>query len=484
MHEQQRPQPAATQNTQNRLWHQLCSLMAMMVASYIVMFSSTATAQEYDPDAAAANCRQFTQSVRNLRELADRQDVLTAVKMCIDLGIDPPLKARRDYGRTSATGVAMAQIPGRTCPPFSTCLYGARVNESAVDPIRYNAGSGGTINAYDGLGGGAGAFYARNNTGAGGGGGGSGEGTGYGNGVGIGGGRIGSGDSIFNGDGRGGVPTDGSGGTNGGGGAGGGGTGGGGTGGGGTGGGGTGGGGTGGGGTGGGGTGGGGTGGGGTGGGGTGGGGTGGGGTGGGGTGGGGTGGGIGGLPIDNVYDAPQFAGHIPPEIPEHLVDGATVYFYGNDIAVTPPMNSLIYPINGQNYYADGGPEIIQEGHIMTPPAQNGEVMKQTPITVNQQVLFNFDDGGIMILPNGYVGVIGGIEVRGGDLILLYHSEDVLIPTGTKLYPLPMGSHPQGEHINDPEWEPYNGPPIIYPPNALVFNDPAFPGQGVWWVAP
>ncbi|MCH2546981.1 MAG: hypothetical protein MK052_05175 [Alphaproteobacteria bacterium] len=87
----------------------------------------SAAQAQYNPAAAATRCRQFTTSERNMRALADNNAALNAFVICIDLGVDPPLKARQEYGRGPAAGVSMAQVSGRTCPPFATCLYGARV---------------------------------------------------------------------------------------------------------------------------------------------------------------------------------------------------------------------------------------------------------------------------------------------------------------------------------------------------------------------
>lgn len=311
-----------------------------------------ATAQNYDPDAAAARCRQFTNSVRNLRELSDRRDVLMAVRICIGLGIDPPLKARRDYGRSPASGVAAAQIPGRTCPPFATCLYSARVNEASTAPVTYNAVGGSR---------------------RGGGNGGSGGGTG-------------SGSTINS-------------------------------------------------------------------------------------------------LPVNSAFNAPNFTGHLPNQIPEHLVNGGTIYFYGNT-SITPPANSLLYPDGATNQYADGGAEGISNGHVMTPPAPNGNIMAQQPVITNRQVLFNFDDGGVMVMPPGFVGVINGQEVRGGDTVLVNHADDILIPSGTQLYPFPMGSHPAGEHAGEHNHAPYTGPPVTVPPSDVRVDNNGLPGVGVWWTAP
>lgn len=317
-------------------WKYVYPVLAGMAVSCLPLSFSSAQAATFDPDVASAQCREFISSVRNPLELADNTEALAAIKICIDLGVDPPLKVRNDYGRAPASGITTNQIAGRTCPPFSTCLYGARVSESGADPIRYNeGGSGGRTNA-----------------------------------------------------------------------------------------------------------------------------------------------------PIEGAYTAPQFSGHLPPEIPEHLTNGSTIYFYGNAISITPPMNTLIYPASGMNYYADGGIEVIQEGHVMTPAAPNGDIMAQRPVTVNQETLFNFDDGGALLLPAGYTGNIGGVEVKAGDIVLLLHSGDVRIPAGTKLYPLPMGNLGGGVHANEPEWQPYSGPQIKYPPNALVFNQPTQPGEGKWWTLP
>lgn len=314
-------------------------LVAVTALSLLPLPSNPALAGPApNPEPAAALCRQFTGAVRNMRELAGRRDAIQAIQTCINLGVDPPLKARRDYGRAPSPNVATAQLPSRTCPPFATCLYSARVAAAAADPVNLSGGGG-------------------NNGG------------------------------VFE-------------------------------------------------------------------------------------------------MPPNSVYNAPQFEGHLPDEIPEHLEDGCTVYFYG-DVTITPPANSLIYSDGATNFYADGGRETVSDGHVMCPAAPNGNIMGQQPITVNEQALFNFDDGGIIVLPAGYTGVINGQQVKGGDAIVINHADDLLVPPGTKLYPFPMGSNTDGAHADDPNHQPYDGPPIQMPNNpAATANNANQPGTDVWWEAP
>lgn len=306
-----------------------------IAASSASLMLSPSSAAAITPDAAASECRQWFNSVRNVQELSNNQRVLIAVKRCIDLGIDPPLKLRKDYGRSPASGVATAQIPGTTCPPFATCLYSARVNTRAGQQS-LNYGVGGT-------------------------------------------------DSAIND------------------------------------------------------------------------------------------------MVVNSVYSAPQFVGHLPATVPQHLTNGGTVYFYG-DVKMTPPNSSLLYPDSGVNYFADGGAENITNGHVMTPPPPNGEIMAQRPVIVNQNAKVNFDDGGIIMLPAGFSGVINGRAVSGGDLVIINHAEDFFVPAGTSLYPFPMGSHPAGEHASDHNHQPYNGPPIKLPQNVEVqVQSGNQPGDTVWW---
>lgn len=186
--------------------------------------------------------------------------------------------------------------------------------------------------------------------------------------------------------------------------------------------------------------------------------------------------------PVNSAYAAPNFTGHLPNEIPAHLENGGTIYFYGN-ATVVPPADSLLYPDNAANQYADGGAEAINNGHIMTPPAPNGDIMSQQPVVTSRAVLFNFDDGGVMRMPPGFVGVINGVQVRGGDLVVVRHSDDILVPAGTQLYPFPMGSSANGEHAGEGNSEPYTGPPLIVPPGDVTVRNNNLPGVSVWWTA-
>lgn len=121
-------------------------LLAVAAFATALCLPSTASAQ-ITPDSAAADCLGRLNAVRNVQELRHDQQALLSVKRCIDLGIDPPLKARKDYGRSPASGVATAQIPGTTCPPFATCLYSARVNTRSMQTLNYGiGGTGSSIN--------------------------------------------------------------------------------------------------------------------------------------------------------------------------------------------------------------------------------------------------------------------------------------------------------------------------------------------------
>lgn len=298
------------------------------------MTATQAAAQPVSPDAAAAQCRQWFDSVDNIAELSGNPNVLVDMRRCMDLGIDPPLKARPDFGRHPARGVARSQIPNRTCPPFETCLYSARVNTSGGQALNYGMG--------------------------------------------------GTGSSIAD-------------------------------------------------------------------------------------------------MPVSSAYSAPQFIGHLPPSTPQHLREGGTIYFYGS-VRLTPPNSSLIYEDKGMNYYSDGSRENIRNGHVMVPPPDpRGAVMEQKPVIVNQTAKINFDDGGVMVMPSGFSGTINGQNIVGGDIIIVDHAEDMLIPSGTRLYPFPQGSHQEGAHVNDKNYVQYNGPPIQRPNAKLTITNKNQPGVNQWW---
>lgn len=310
--------------------------LALGIASSVMCLAlPTGAAAQVTPQQAKNRCYQYYNSVQNLQELAYNQNALVATRRCIELGIDPPLKMRPDYGRSPASGVATAMIPGTTCPPFATCLYSARVNNNTSQSLNYGVGGqGGSL-----------------------------------------GGTLGGG----------------------------------------------------------------------------------------------------------GTFSAPQFTGHLPPQIPEHLEDGSTIYFYG-EVTISPPANSLLYPDGGTNYYADGAREVITNGHVMTPPAPNGDIMAQRPVIVNEVAKMNFDDGGIIVIPANTTGFINGREVRGGDIVIINHTEEFVVPAGTALYPFPMGSHPAGEHADDHNHAPYTGPPIKLPTNVdEKAQNPGEPGIAQWW---
>lgn len=310
----------------------LIAAAAVTVASFM---PAPASAAGITPDSAAAKCRQWFSSVENTVELAGNRKVLIDMKRCMDLGVDPPLKVRPDYGRKPSESVARSQIPSRTCPPFATCLYSARVNSSGGQPLNYGMGGpGSTLND----------------------------------------------------------------------------------------------------------------------------------------------------LPVSSAYSAPQFIGHLPSEVPPHLTDGGTIYFYG-EVELRVPNSSLIYEDAGMNYYADGSNETIKNGHVMVPPPDpRGDIMKQKPITVRQDTKMNFDDGGVMIMPAGFKGVIGSTRIEAGDTVIVNHAEDMMVPQGTKLYPFPQGSHPEGAHVNEANYEPYQGTAIKAPQGAIMtIQNKNVPGVEKWW---
>lgn len=285
---------------------------AMAVTGFL---PSPAKAQ-ITPDTAAADCLGRINAVDNPQELANNQGALLSVKRCIDLGIDPPLKTRPDWGRSPASGVAKTQIPGLTCPPFATCLYSARVNTTGSQSLNYGIG--------------------------------------------------GTGNSIND------APP--------------------------------------------------------------------------------------------GTYTAPQFTGPVPPAVPEHLEGGGAIYFHG-DAVLTPPNTSLVYPDAGMNYYADGGRENINNGHVMVPAPPNGDVMAQQPIIINDDAVINFDQyGAIIQLPRDMHGTIAGRQVQGGDLIIVRHEGAMNLPAGTGIYP--FGSEASG----------------AIPGNvAMTVTDEDDPGTDVWW---
>lgn len=180
--------------------------------------------------------------------------------------------------------------------------------------------------------------------------------------------------------------------------------------------------------------------------------------------------GGAAGAPPPTRYSAPQFSGHLPEEWPEALEDGGTIYFYGST-KVTPPDGALIYS-GGSNFYSDGATISITDRHIAVKPAPGGNIMAGQYVVLNQDSRFNFDDGGIVVLPNGFKGIIQGQQVIGGDIIIVNHAGDMRMPKGTKLYPFPSGSHPNGSHIEEANYKPYSGPQIQKPGNPKLTINP------------
>lgn len=283
----------------------------------------------------AATCWHMVNNANTVQDLSVDRDAFIAALKCRDRGVDPHPRLRPNYGRSGqgASTTARSQIPSRTCPPFTTCHYGARIATTAA----------GNLNT------------------------------------------VAEGQSFVN-------------------------------------------------------------------------------------------------VGYGNVYRAPQFSGNLPASyMPEHLANGGTIYFYGGACVVSPPQ-SLVVPNSGFNQYSDGGSDCYSNGgHLMVPSIENGDIMAQQPVTVQHDTEMNWDYSGIIVLPNGFSGVINGQQVTGGVPIFLNHSDDFYVPAGTQLYTLPNGTNPNPNPENTPpiEYPPYTGPDIIYPDGMIVFDNG--PPETRWW---
>lgn len=111
----------------------LCVRKWAIAALAATLLPLSAQAQAvYSPDSASANCNALINSADTLRSLDNNSAAARAVRLCIDMGIDPPLRTRNADGKQQAAGVPSSQIPRRTCPPFGACLMSARVNSRSA----------------------------------------------------------------------------------------------------------------------------------------------------------------------------------------------------------------------------------------------------------------------------------------------------------------------------------------------------------------
>lgn len=188
-----------------------------------------------------------------------------------------------------------------------------------------------------------------------------------------------------------------------------------------------------------------------------------------------------------STFDAPQFPPGPPLDpsnLPSHLVNGSTIYFYGR-VCFTPPDTAFLVPNHGMHTYADGSQICMDTGHVMLPPSPGCEIVNNTVfITLGQDAKLNFDDSGIIILPTGFQGVIGGRAVRGGQPIHIAHRRDIFLPRGTRIYPIPNISQPAdigGDHSPPIAYPPYDGCQIVLPPSPPMLTFTSGPPDTRWW---
>lgn len=288
----------------------------------LTLFSSAYAADsQLTPDIASARCKQVYAKYDNVRNIAsDLRDQLI-IMSCIEMGIDPPLRARSDFGLQPAASVGYDRIPSAMCPPLQSCYTTSRSSEGSVEITSYRQSN-------------------------------------------------------------------------------------------------------------------------------------------------------LGGAPLPNPntgLSAPEFTGKPNPK-PTHLQGGGTVYFY-DGITVTAPCQSLIYSDSFTNEYSNcNAKNMGGDAHVaLPPPSPPGNIMSSQPIVMGQDATLNFIDGGIVVLPDGFVGIINGKPVKGGDVIIINHAGDMRMPAGTKLYPFPdgyLGS--KGTEYGWSGWEEYKGPDLILPPNPAM----------------
>ncbi|MBM3617289.1 MAG: hypothetical protein FJX23_01945 [Alphaproteobacteria bacterium] len=307
--------------------YQTCRTSALAGVSLMMLMAASSASAQLTPNQAAAKCAQVYAKYADtsVRNIAGNTKDQIAIKNCIDLGIDPPLVARSDWGIRPAQGVALSNIPSAACPPFETCLSEVKRAQGTID-----------ISA---------------------------EGKPY------------KGGEVYT-------------------------------------------------------------------------------------------------FPPTGL-SAPEFEGVFPVPKPEHLQGGGTIYFY-DPVTIEPPADSLIYADQIQNEYADGGNTGVEDTYVASPPPSDPtDIMSTQPTIIKTDALFNFVDGGIAILPAGFVGVINGQPVKGGDVIVINHAGDIRMPAGTQLIPFPDGYlGAMGTHYNWPNYTPYAGPPLQMPPNPAMTINP------------
>lgn len=164
-------------------------------------------------------------------------------------------------------------------------------------------------------------------------------------------------------------------------------------------------------------------------------------------------------------FNAPQFIGDERPSIPG-MENGGSVYFFEPETALEVPDGGFVWPDTSANYFSDGGNEEVPPGHVTTVGDKDGDILKGDPIVLKEDADLRFRDGGYVILPDGFNGKVGGIQLKGGDLIYIKHDERLKLPAGSKLYPLP----------DDPSHD-----PVIHPPASRIVTTITNPDQKITW---
>ncbi len=132
---------AVTHNDASFLHHKSfawTNLTLLFMVAICLCLTSNAYAQSQTRDATAAQCREYfarlidrnDNSITSMRDLANDPNATVAFARCVDYGIDPPLAARPNFGRSGrgAPTATRANIPSKTCSPMESCHYASRVS--------------------------------------------------------------------------------------------------------------------------------------------------------------------------------------------------------------------------------------------------------------------------------------------------------------------------------------------------------------------
>lgn len=121
--------------------------LKLILINIIFLFSTSSYAQDVmrDPAQTLARCRNYLNSDQSIEKIAEDDQKVLELASCVEYGMDPPLKRRPEGGKTASKAASSGQLSNMQCPPFGSCLFGARTNRPDEQYYCCPEHTGGTV---------------------------------------------------------------------------------------------------------------------------------------------------------------------------------------------------------------------------------------------------------------------------------------------------------------------------------------------------